>query len=234
MKRSVNINRYAVYYVPPADAEWAHFCTRWLGWDVISGSAPNPPNIPTLPVSLNEITQTPRKYGLHGTLKPPFRLKQGLNPSDLEDACADMVETISRFQMPGLELARLGRFLALRPVGDQTEMTSLAANCVRKLDQFRTPPEPEELARRRASNLSPQQDGNLMKWGYPYVLNEFRFHITLSSRLPKPELRIVEDALNHHLVPLLPMPFVVNDIALVGEDAIGNFHLIRRFSLRGG
>ncbi|MHA6264548.1 DUF1045 domain-containing protein [Arenibacterium sp. CAU 1754] len=229
----MTFNRYALYYAPPADAAWARFCIGWLGWDMETGQSAQPPSLPALPVPLEDITDTPRKYGLHGTLKPPFRLAPGFDRNALEQACADLAAGLARVDMTGLDLARMGRFLALRPVGDETAMGNLAAACVRDLDRFRAPAPPKEVARRRQAKLSPEQDRNLMRWGYPYVMEQFRFHITLSGRLPKPVLDEVETVLSDLLVPQLPSPFAVDDIALVGEDDTGHFHLIRRFALSG-
>jgi hypothetical protein len=179
------------------------------------------------------ITATPRKYGLHATMKPPMRLAKGCSLADLEAACATLAATQAPVTLDGLQLARLGRFLALRPLGDESALNALAAACVRDLDAFRAPAPEAELARRRANGLSPEQDQNLVTWGYPYVLDQFRFHITLSGKLPKPELPSVEAALQAHLIPLLPTPFVIKDLALMGEDTEGRFHLIHRYALTG-
>ena len=88
-----------------------------------------------------------------------------------------------------------------------------------------------EVAKRRAAGLSPEQDTNLVEWGYPYVLDQFRFHITLTGKLPKGDLPAVEDYLASELAPLLPQPFVINDLALMGEAEDGRFHLIQRYAL---
>ena len=104
---------------------------------------------------------------------------------------------------------------------------------MRDLDRFRAPPPSEETARRRTAGLSGVQEANLARWGYPFVMEEFRFHITLSGRLKQPALEAAEHALRTALDPILPRPFPVTDIALVGEGDAGRFHLIHRFALRG-
>jgi hypothetical protein len=166
-------------------------------------------------------------------MKPPMRLAKGCSLADLEAACATLAATQAPVTLDGLQLARLGRFLALRPLGDESALNALAVACVRDLDAFRSPAPEAELARRRANGLSPEQDQNLVTWGYPYVLDQFRFHITLTGKLPKPELPSVEAALQAHLIPLLPAPFVIKDLALMGEDGMGRFHLIHRYALTG-
>lgn len=227
----MTFTRYAIYYAPPTDAAWGGFATSWLGWDMQAGQTVAQPNLPSL--DLAAITQVPRKYGLHATLKPPMRLADGQNLAGLQVACDALAAQQAPVTLEGLHLARLGRFLALRVTGDETALSRLAAACVQELDHFRTPASEAELAKRRASGLSPAQDANLLAWGYPFVLDQFRFHITLTGKLPKAELPAVEAALATHLIPLLPTPLVIRDFALVGEDDAGRFHMIQRYALTG-
>ena len=223
--------RFALYFAPSETADWARFCTRWLGWDMAAGATVPHPELTALPRPVPDITETPRKYGLHATIKPPFRLAEGHDRDGLEAACAAFCNALAPVRLDGLHLTRMGRFLALCPVGDQTALNVLAATCVRHLDRFRAPPTTAELDHRRAANLSPDQETNLTRWGYPYVMDAFRFHITLTGRLPKSELSVVETALSAELNPLLPAPFVIDQLALVGEDDKGRFHLIHRYAL---
>jgi len=227
----VTFTRYAIYFAPPQGADWSRFGASWLGWDMEVGAEVPHPELEGLDVAA--ITATPRKYGLHATMKPPMRLAEGTSRADLEAACAALAAAQAPVTLEGLQLARMGRFLALRPVGDESALNALAAACVTDLDAFRAPAPEAELARRRANGLSPEQEQNLLNWGYPFVLDQFRFHITLTSKLPKPELPGVEAALQAHLMPLVPAPFVIKDLALMGEDGMGRFHLIHRYALTG-
>ena len=227
----MTFTRYAIYFSPPAGAEWSKFASQWLGWDLETGCALPQPEIAGL--DLAAITAVPRKYGLHATLKPPMRLASGHCLEDLQAACAALAARQAPLTLEGLHLARLGRFLALRVSGDESALNALAGACVADLDDFRAPASDTEMAKRRAAGLSAGQENNLSRWGYPYVMDEFRFHITLSGRLPKPELPAVETALAAHLLPLLPRPFEIADIALVGEDDAGRFHMIHRYPLTG-
>ncbi|SMO88084.1 DUF1045 domain-containing protein [Ruegeria faecimaris] len=225
----MTFTRYAIYFAPPATAEWTQFATRWLGWDMEAGTEVAHPGLDGVDVAA--VTEVPRKYGLHATMKPPFRLREGQSVTALQEACATLAASQCAIMMEGLEIARLGRFLALRPLGDTAALNALAAACVQELDMFRSPPSAAELEHRRASRLTPDQDANLVKWGYPYVLNAFRFHITLSGRLGKPVLASVQRTLENHLGPLLPKPFRIADLALMGEAEDGRFHLIHRYAL---
>lgn len=225
--------RYALYYVPPAFDAWAQFATAWLGWDAATGKAVSHPVLQGGDLNIAEVTKTPAKYGLHATLKPPFRLAEGTSVADLDSAIRALASDLPRVSLDGLKLARLGQFLALRPVGDTTALGALAAACVTRLDASRAPADPAELAKRRRGGLTPAQEHNLTTWGYPYVLDEFRFHITLTGRLDPVTLPLAERVLDDNLTRLLPAPFDIGEIALTGEDAQGRFHLVHRYTLSG-
>lgn len=227
--------RYGLYWLPDPGAEpWARHATDWLGWDAVAGAACGPPEgLPVLPLPWAEITATPRRYGLHATLKPPFHLAEGCREDVLRDACARLAATCAPVTLPRLALTPLGRFLALTAPGDQGALKALAAACVRGVDAFRAPASEAELARRRMAGLSEEEDANLLRWGYPYVMERFRFHVTLTGRLSRAEVAQVAAFLDVWLMPVMPETLHIADIALVGEDAEGHLHLVERFALGG-
>ncbi|WP_417249187.1 DUF1045 domain-containing protein [Celeribacter sp.] len=224
--------RFAVYFAPPEGALW-EFTARWLGWDALAGVTCAHPLIEGLPAPAEEITVTPRKYGFHGTIKPPFRLADGATREALEADLAALATQLSPVWCDGLALKRLGGFLALVPVGETSDLATLASEVVKSLDHHRAPPSEAELARRRGAGLSPAQEENLARWGYPYVMDEFKFHLTLTGNLAEEDARAVEAALRPHLAPLLPTPFIVPDLCLFGEAQDGRFHLLHRYALSG-
>lgn len=206
----------------------ADFGASWLGWDVVNGQASRQPDLP----DLRDITMTPRKYGFHGTLKPPFRLKDGRTVADLEKAVAELAASLAPAICDGLALTTLGRFLALTPHGDTTALQRVATACVSTLDDFRAPASDAELARRRASGLTARQDALLVQWGYPYVMEEFRFHLTLSGQLPEDAITTWSDTVQR-MLPALPAPFILDQIALCGEREDGHFEMLHRYTLAG-
>ena len=224
--------RYAVY-VTPEPGPLANFGAAWLGWDCAAGCPVDHPEVPGLPLPVAEITKTPRKYGLHATMKPPFRLSEGASEAALRAAFDGFCSSVAPVSLDGLTLARLGRFLALVPQGDETELRSLAATTLRAFEPFRAPLSEAELARRRAAALSAEQDALLLQWGYPYVLQAFRFHITLTGKLAKRQAMQTQTALAPRIEPILQRPFLIAALSLMGEDALGRFHLIERGALRG-
>jgi uncharacterized protein DUF1045 len=225
--------RYALYYLPPGDADWARLATRWLGWDVIRGTAPAPPNLPGLPAALTALTARPRRYGLHATVVPPFALARGTTAGALRTLCADFCARTPPLALPGPVLTRIGSFLALRPAGDTPSPGPLAEAALRALNPARAAPGISETARRDHPRLSPRQRDTLQRWGYPHLLADYRFHITLTGSLPHPLREATETLLRHHLSPLLPAQLPIRDLALTGEDEAGRFHLIERFDLKG-
>ncbi len=223
--------RYAIFYTPEPGSPLAKFGASWLGWDSAEGVARAHPVKDGLDVSA--ITDTPRKYGFHGTIKPPFRLAQGETAQGLADAVGTLCAQAAPVVLDGLQLARLGRFLALVPKGDASALGELAARAVQDLDHFRAPASEAELQKRRAARLSPAQDAHLERWGYPYVLDQFRFHLTLTGPLAADQATEVEAALQGPISDLELTPYRIDGLTLLGEDKDGRFHQIHRYTLGG-
>lgn len=176
--------RYAVYYAPAPDDPLWRFGSSVIGRDASRGESVEPPPLGFDPGIWASWTAEPRRYGFHATLKPPFRLATGLTEADLLAAAADFAAARRAFPITGLRVAAIGSFLALVPAGPEPELDRLAADAVVAFDRFRAPPEPEETAKRLAAPLSARQRDHLDRWGYPYVFEDFRFHMTLTGRLP--------------------------------------------------
>ncbi|MGQ0565230.1 MAG: DUF1045 domain-containing protein [Gemmobacter sp.] len=223
--------RYAIYAAPEGDLWDAG--SRWLGWDAARAAALPQPDVPGLPRPLAEITEAPRKYGFHATMKPPVRLAEGATPDDLGWAAEALCLRLSPVTLPALRLDRIGGFLALVPEGDSPALTDLAAQVVEGLDALRAPPEPAEIARRDPRRLTPRQRDHLDRWGYPYVMDEFRFHMTLTGDLPPDDSAAVQAVLAPWIAPHLPQPFVLDSLCLFGEAQDGRFHMLDRYRLTG-
>ncbi len=223
------MKRYAVYYAPPA-GEFAARASQWLGWDPATGRVLTPPD---LGLPAEEITRDPRKYGFHGTIKPPFRLAEGQSEAGLREALAGLSARLAPVVLSGLSLKSLGGFLALVPEGDTAPLLALAAGVVRDLDRFRAALNAAEIAKRRPERLAPRQRELLDAFGYPFVMEEFRFHLTLTDRLAGDQAVEAARILAAHFVPVLPRPFTVADLCLFGEARDGRFHLLHRYPLSG-
>lgn len=222
--------RYAIYYAP-REGVFADACAAWLGWDMQAGRAVAQPDLPGLPRPLAELTRAPRKYGFHGTIRAPFR--PACNEARLIEAVEDCAASLAPLRGEGLALADLHGFLALLPEGCDDGLHALGEAVVRATDPLRLPLTEAEIARRRPEALSPRQRDLLDRWGYPFVMEEFRFHLTLTDQLRPGEQAPVMAALSDWLAPSLPRPFVIEDLCLVGEDQAGRFHLVHRAALSG-
>ncbi|HEV3423401.1 MAG TPA: DUF1045 domain-containing protein [Paraburkholderia sp.] len=213
--------RFAVYYAPSRASGWWQAGSEWLGWDVESGVTCTPPQPGTLARAVSELTQAPRRYGWHGTLVAPFRLADGVSPRDVLDDARRWAQAQRRFVLP-VEAATLGDFVALRPATPDGEagMRALASGALRTLGGLRAQVSAADLARRLAAPLTERQRALLVEWGYPYVFDEFRFHMTLSSSLDAADERAALVAWWQGRIPQLG-PLVIDSAALFVEPAPG-------------
>ena len=222
--------RYAIWFAPAADHPlWAAGC-HWLGRDPATGAVTN----------AAPHRGDPRRYGFHATLKPPFALRDDGAKSPLLAAMSHFADEHAPFDMPPLAVATLGGFVALRPVdADATAaghpLRGLADECVRLFDDFRRPLSAKEAARRLAPGLDASQREHVARWGYPHVLEHWRFHMTLSDSLPSGAngqalcAALLDDA-SRHFAAALAEPLRCEGLALFVEDAPGAaFRLARRF-----
>lgn len=221
--------RYAIYHVP--DGAFGDAGADWLGWDIRTGRFRTQPAVAG--IDLAAVTAEARRYGFHATIKPPFRLAARQGEGALRDAVASLAARLAPAGCAGLRLGRIGAFLALVPEGDAAAIGRLAVECVRALDPFRAPTPPEEVARRRSTGLTPAQEGNLDQWGYPYVMEEFRFHMTLTGSLATALAEQVQSALAPRFEAVLPRPFRLDTLCLAGEAGDGFFRVIARYALSG-
>jgi putative phosphonate metabolism protein len=213
--------RFAVYYAPSRDSAWWLAGSEWLGGDVESGVPYTPPQPAALTRSVSELTKAPRRYGWHGTLVAPFRLADGVTPRGVLDDARRWAQQQKPFVLP-VEAATLGDFVALRPAEPigEASMRELASSALRTLDGLRAKPSAADLARRLATPLTDRQRDLLVEWGYPYVFDEFRFHMTLSSSLEAAHERAALVAWWHDRIAALG-PLVVDTAALFVEPAPG-------------
>ena len=218
----MEITRYGVYFTP-ADTAFAEAGATWLGWDIRTAkpcSAPFP-----------QYVGRPRKYGFHATLKPPFRLASGQSPQALQDAMAQLAGSLFPVQLGAFELSRIGSFFAFTPKISDKPLTDLAATVVRKLDVFRAALGEDEIAKRRTPGMAEDKIRNLHHWGYPYVMENFRFHMTLTGPIPKNDAATCSKHIENHFAGALPEPVLLDGLTLVAERQDGYFRELTRHPL---
>lgn len=208
--------RYAIYYAPDADSALSRFGAEILGYDPFTGSdVLVPGDLIMQAQDWPAVIKDPRKYGFHATLKAPFPLAPQTAEANLIAAFNDF--TLMPRAIPEIVpvVRIISGFIAVVPDAPSVELAELAQDCVEGFEAFRAPMTPDDRARRKPENLTPRQVEQLDRFGYPYVRNDFRFHMTLTGRLP-PE-RSAE------VLAILQQRFATFGLASLRIDRIGLF-----------
>jgi putative phosphonate metabolism protein len=221
--------RSAIYFAPAAGSALEAFGCGWLG-RALDGAPLAQPAVPGLDgARLWEITRSPRYYGFHGTLKAPFALADGRSAESLGEAIEAFVRRRAPFEVR-LKIGSLDGFIAFVPAAASPALDALAADCVVAFDGFRAPLDDAEIARRRAAGLTRRQERYLLRYGYPYVLDDFGFHMTLTERLQPPERDLVLAILAERAAPICAEPLRIDAIATFEQPSREDpFAVHRRF-----
>jgi hypothetical protein len=217
----VTAARYALYFTPAPGSPLADFGAAALEGDAPPGFSPE---------DWRAITAEPRRYGFHATLKAPFAPAAGVTEDDLRETLRDFAAQQTPLAPVALELAALGRFSAFVPVAPSEALDALAGRVVEVFDSWRAPLSDADRGRRLQTKLSPRERGHLERWGYPYVFEDFRFHMTLAGPIP-PERRDAVDAALRGLVERHPgcTDLRVDGLTLLAEPQRGAaFRVIER------
>ncbi|MEQ1769679.1 MAG: DUF1045 domain-containing protein [Devosia sp.] len=209
--------RFAIYYAPP----------RGSALDVRSANWLKRPE-------LREATIAARRYGFHATIKAPMALKTGTDQAGLAAALATFGRENGPVMVGRIEPRIIDGFLALVPVIQPRELTDFAELVVEAFDRFRAPLDARERQRRLSAPLSDRQIKLLDTYGYPYVLEQFQFHMTLTDRLPLDrQAALLADA-KVWFAPALATQLVVDRLVLFHEAEPGTvFFRGEDFVLKG-
>lgn len=227
-------SRYAIYYVPSRDSALFRFGSSVLGYDCASGRDV------TLPIHSDLAALAPldlafeaRKYGFHATLKAPFELAAGQSEALLLQHAEKLFSGVAPAWLGRMKVDELGDFLALRPKSASEAVTRLAGHCVAAFEPFRAPLSTADRERRVKAHLTDRQITHLDRWGYPYVFEDFRFHMTLSDRLPDRQRKSALTAITE-LYARLDEPVTIDAVSVVRQaNKAARFVIIERFALAG-
>ena len=214
--------RYAICFTPSASDPLTLVAANWLGRNVYSGEMVDPPAIRGL--GIHEIafyTAVPRRYGFMGLLKAPFRLADDMSEAALLRELMRFSGTVAPFEIPKLEVARLGGALGLVPSAPSQQMNFLAASLVQAFDHYRAPLTEAEFERIDPDGLSATQFANLHRWGHPHVMDEFRLEMMVPGTVSASVIKRIERVPRDFFEPALAAPLPVSNIALMMEDGSG-------------
>jgi hypothetical protein len=164
LKSGRPMSRFAIYFAPARDSLLWQTAQDWL----------------TQP-DLAPLTVSARKYGFHATIKAPMTL--ALDLAELDAALSAFADEHGPVVLNGFAPRLIDGFLALTTVPQPDPLTQLATEVVEAFEPFRAPLSESEVARRLKAPLTPRQVELVHAYGYPYVLEQFLFHMTLTDRL---------------------------------------------------
>jgi len=218
-------SRYAIYFAPDEDSPLNAFGGLWL-----SPEDRQPPSWVSDPDLWAEATASPARYGFHATLKAPFYLADGRTEGQLLEAVKNTASKQKPFVTPPIVLSDLGKYLALTFEAESPEMSCLHRDCLIELESFRAPLTQADRERRLDSGLSNRQSELLEEYGYPYVLDQFEFHMTLAGPIDPVELGLIKDSLTENADGALYSRLLISNICIYFQrDRESSFSLLHRF-----
>ncbi|GGI32697.1 DUF1045 domain-containing protein [Bradyrhizobium guangdongense] len=225
--------RYAIYFAAGADNALTRFGAELLGYEAYTGDEVSfPDEALRIAPDWRDVTADPRKYGFHGTLKAPMALASGGTEAELVTACATFAGKVRPIPLIRPIVDAISGFIAVIPAEPVDALQQLAADCVRDFDCFRPALTAEDRARRRPEKLSQRQRECLDRWGYPYVMEEFRFHMTLTGRLDAERHGPILEMLRRRFAALKLDTLEIDRITLFKQDeAKARFRIIGEWKL---
>lgn len=230
------IHRHAAYFAPAEHSPLAQLGAQWLGRCAQSRRAMRQPEFPTIsPETLRACTAAAARYGWHATMKAPFALKPGAEMDAVPKAFSSLAQSKKALTLPPLTLRHMGDYLALVPDASFSALQELAFDCVRALHPLAAPLSDQQLVQRRLTPLTASQDAMLLQWGYPFVGDEFQWHMTLTGSLKgltDGQLKALQEAAVQWFGPVLNQALELDAISWFVEPmAGGDLYEAQRFAL---
>ena len=222
-------SRYAVYAMADPQSPLFLRASRWLGWDGVAAAALTFPEAWELenprPLDIELVTRTPRKYGFHGTIKPPMRLAEGYDEAILMARASKLASALAPVTIPTMEIAAIGRFLALVPAQPNADLADLAGKFVTGLDDLRRPADEAELDRRRGARLSaPRRTSTCLR--ISLCPRPVQVPYDAEWTTGPDDLPMAKAMLEQWIGPVIPEPFILDRLAIMGEALTAGFRLV--------
>ena len=232
-------SRYAIYYAPPKESSLEEFGRYWFGWDPLNAKLINNKHrinylnrfgIKNL-INIDKNVLIAKKYGFHGTLIPPFKLNKNYSTNTLFKKTEEIAKKFKKFKFYKFKLKKMNNFYAFVQNKKNNNINKLSNRLVRELFKFRSPLTKKEIDRRNPSKLSKLQLNILYKWGYPYLMSEFNFHMTLASEVTGIKLYLELKKIERNKEIILNEINNFDKIYIFGENQKGMFENLENFSL---
>jgi len=232
-------SRYAIYYAPPKESSLEEFGRYWFGWDPLNAKLINNKRrinylnrfgIKNL-INIDKNVLIAKKYGFHGTLIPPFKLNKNYSTNTLFKKTEEIAKKLKKFKFYKFKLKKINNFYAFVQNKKNNNINKLSNRLVRELFKFRSPLTKKEINRRNPSKLSKLQLNILYKWGYPYLMSEFNFHMTLASEVTGNKLYLELKKIERNKEIILNEINNFDKIYIFGENQKGMFENLENFSL---
>lgn len=196
--------RFAIYFAPARDSALEQAAESWLAQP-----------------DLQPISVSARRYGFHATIKAPMVLADGMDRAALEMALAEFASAYGPLSLGRLASTPLEGFLALIAAPQPQAITDFAAIVVSAFERFRAPLSADERARRLKAPLTPRQIELTDAYGYPFVLEQFLFHMTLTDRLEPAALEAMRARALDWFGAALVEPILLDRLVLFHEAEAG-------------
>lgn len=213
--------RYAIYHAPDATGALWERAATWLGRDAATGDSFQGPVAGIDRDRLLNLTQAANRYGFHATIKAPMLLAEGMAPEALRTALQAFAATHGPLDMGPMTLTLIDGFIAIVPAAPSAAIQDFAARVVENFEPFRAPMSDKDRAARVARGLTPRQAELLDNYGYPYVLEEFQLHMTLTDRLGPADRDELFTAATTWFGPLLDSNMTLDSLSLFEEPERG-------------
>ena len=232
-------SRFAIYYAPTKGSGLEEFGKQWFGWDPLDAKFINKKQrinylnrfgIKNLK-NIDKNVLIAKKYGFHGTLIPPFKLNKNYSTNTLFKKTEDIAKKFKKFKFYKFKLKIINNFYAFIQNKKNSDINKLSNRLVKELFKFRSPLTKKEIDKRNPSKLSKLQLNILYKWGYPYLMTEFNFHMTLASEVTGNKLYSELKKIEKKKEIILNEINNFDKIYIYGENQKGMFENLENFSL---
>ena len=230
--------RYALYFAPAPLSPLQVFGARVLGYDQATGrNASHYPTIVNQVPNWQLLTRDPARYGFHATFKAPFELAPLRTEAELVSEVERAASQWETIDLGALAVGKISTFIALVPCRTPPGLAEFAQALVERFDSFRAPMSAADRARRHPDRLTGRQRAHLDRWGYPFVHDEFRFHMTLAGPIKPQQIHFVRDSLQRVFraeVADWDAPVIIDALSVFKQPRRdGPFYILSRHTLAG-